>query len=230
MDFETLSEIPVLVYKGRMTTENCRLCGTTADVMGMLPSDNRLFLHCPECACVFVAGAGLPTEDLEKQRYLQHRNDPTPEYQGFLSRLAAPVARLAPTGARGLDFGCGPIPVMSALLESQGFTMENYDPFFFADAALLGQTYDFVTCCETAEHFHHPEKEFALLNRLVKPGGFLAVMTQMRSQWDGFFEWHYPRDPTHVVFYSPRTMRWLSQKFDWTPMFFPENVVIFQKS
>jgi SAM-dependent methyltransferase len=198
--------------------------------MGLSQPDHRLFLLCTHCACVFVAKEHLPSRAEEESRYRQHKNDPTPEYKGFLSRLAEPLASFAKAGSEGLDYGCGPVPVLSTILEGKGFRMHNYDPFFFSDDTALKSPYDFISCSETAEHFHQPGTEFDKLNALLKPGGYLGVMTQMRAQWDGFFEWHYPRDPTHVIFYSPRTMRWIANEYGWTPTFLPENVVIFQKA
>ena len=36
--------------------------------------------------------------------------------------------------ARGLDFGCGPGPALTLLMEEAGFAKMNlYDPFYFAD-------------------------------------------------------------------------------------------------
>ena len=214
----------------RTPSENCRLCGASASEFGQLPSDKRMFLLCSGCACIFVRGDGLLVAEEEKQRYLQHNNEATPEYEKFLNRLAVPVTREAKPAGAGLDFGCGPVPVLSVLLAKQGFKMRQYDPFFFPDQGALTSRFDFITCSEAAEHFHQPLKEFELLNRLLRPNGVLGVMTQMRAQWEGFFEWHYPRDPTHVIFYSPRTMHWLAERFGLEPTFLPENVVIFRKT
>lgn len=148
-----------------------------------------------------------------------------------MGRLANPLLQiLGAASSEGLDFGCGPHPVLAALFERNGHKVKSYDPIFFPQASFLESRYDFITCSEAAEHFHEPLKEFQLLDRLIKPQGHLAVMTQMKKSWDGFFDWYYPRDPTHVVFYSPRTMRWLAHYFDWELRFFPENTVIFQKA
>jgi SAM-dependent methyltransferase len=210
-------------------SELCRLCGAASAVLGQLKSDSRVFLHCIGCDCVFVQSDGLLPADGERARYLEHNNDATPEYEKFLNRLAIPVGKAARVKGEGLDFGCGPVPVLSVLLAKQGFRMRQYDPFFFPDQTALKARYDFITCSEAAEHFHQPLKEFELLHKLMRPGGILGVMTQMRQSWEGFFQWYYPRDPTHVIFYSPRTMRWIADRFGWSAGFAPENVVIFRR-
>jgi 2-polyprenyl-3-methyl-5-hydroxy-6-metoxy-1,4-benzoquinol methylase len=77
---------------------------------------------------------------------------------------------------------------------------------------VLEQTYDFITCTETAEHFHHPADEFRRLAAMLKPGGILAVMTMFQTDDDRFESWHYRLDPTHVVFYRAETFTHLAHE------------------
>jgi cyclopropane fatty-acyl-phospholipid synthase-like methyltransferase len=67
------------------------------------------------------------------------------------------------------------------------------------------RTYDFITCTEVVEHFHHPALEFRRLDALLKPGGWLAIQTTFQTDDARFARWNYRRDPTHVVFYRPYT-------------------------
>ena len=55
--------------------------------------------------------------------------------------------------------------------------MDLYDPFFFPNEEIFSKTYDFITCTEAAEHFFNPNKEFDLLDKLLKKDGWLGVMT-----------------------------------------------------
>ncbi len=119
----------------------------------------------------------------ERARYETHENDPEDAgYRGFLDRLAAPlmerVVAEIPSGAEGLDFGSGPGPTLSIMLEERGMRMSLYDPFFAPDRSVLERTYDFVTCTETVEHLFEPRREFERFDRLVRPGGWLAIMTE----------------------------------------------------
>jgi hypothetical protein len=84
-------------------------------------------------------------------------------------------------GARGLDFGCGREPTLSVLFEEAGFPCANYDLHYFNDPAVLNTQYDFLTCSETMEHFRNPREEFEKLLSLVKPGGWIGIMTQLRD-------------------------------------------------
>ena len=107
--------------------------------------------------------------------------------------------------------------------------MDVYDPYFFLDANLLDQTYDFITCTEVVEHFYDPAGEFDRFNTMLRPGGWLAVMTCFQTNDDLFAEWHYRKDPTHVVFYREATLRWLAEKQGWRCIIPVKDVALMQK-
>jgi SAM-dependent methyltransferase len=208
----------------------CPLCGAAAAVRPLVRAHGRDFLECGGCRLIHVPAEQRPTEAEERAHYASHRNEVyDPRYRGFLDRLALPLAeRLAP-GAEGLDFGCGPGPALARMLEERGFAMEVFDPFFAPHPEALRRDYDFVTCTETAEHFHHPGREFQRLDRLLRPGGWLGVMTEMPPDRPDLKRWRYARDPTHVAFYRSDTMRWIGGRFGWRPHFPAPNVVLFHK-
>ena len=101
------------------------------------------------------------------------------------------------------------------MLRESGHRCWLYDPFYEPDEAPLAWQYDFVTCTETAEHFHAPGREFARLSGLVKPGGVLAVMTCFQVDDARFRNWHYRLDPTHVCFYRHETFEFLAAELGW---------------
>ena len=206
----------------------CPLCEGT-DVAAFAWVNGRSYLECRVCRLVFLLPAERPGAGEERARYEEHRNDPQdPSYRAFLDRLCAPlVERLAP-GARGLDYGSGPGPTLSVMLEERGFPTEVYDPYFAPDPAVLRRTYDFVTCTETVEHFFAPGREFSTLGGLLRPGGLLAVMTEV-LEGQRFEEWHYVRDPTHVAFYRDSTLRWIAGAHGWDLERPHRNVALFRK-
>jgi hypothetical protein len=190
----------------------------------------RTYLDCADCRLVFVDPLHRPSAEAERAHYGTHQNDPVDAgYRGFLDRLRAPLAaRLAP-GAEGLDYGAGPAPTLSRMLQERGFATAVYDPFFAPDAAVLGRSYDFVTCTETAEHFHAPGDEFARLDALLLPGGWLGVMTETMDDTRDFGTWRYARDPTHVCFYREQTMAWIADRYGWTMETPRAHVFLFRK-
>ncbi len=202
----------------KTATYDCRLCGgeSPARFTSLPKRLSRTFFHCGTCDLAFADPSHYPTEDEELARYKEHNNDPKDSrYAQFLDRLARPLGAKLPEASRGLDFGCGPTPLLAELLTSQGHRMAVYDPYFFPSEGVLWEPYDFVVCTEVAEHFHDPKKEFAKLKDLVKPGGWLGLMTSFRKEWNAFPGWHYHRDPTHVAFYSESTLQWLADQWGW---------------
>lgn len=179
---------------------------------------------------IFLDPEQRPSADTELAEYRLHRNDPDdPTYRAWLKPLAdALLARLSP-GDEGLDFGCGPGPALAAMLREAGHPVRLFDPLFAPDAAALRQRYRFVACSETAEHFHRPAEEFALFDRLLAPGGWLALMTGFPESDEAFASWHYRRDPTHVVFYREQTLRWLAQRYGWSCEIPARNLALMQK-
>ncbi|QSP96516.1 class I SAM-dependent methyltransferase [Marinobacter salinisoli] len=156
------------------------------------------------------------TPDEERGIYDCHENDAAdPGYRRFLAKLLDPLlARLEP-GLSGLDFGCGPGPALADMLTEAGMSMSLYDPFFCPDTDALSRTYDFITCTEVVEHLHQPAEVFRRLDALLKPGGWLGVMTCFQTDDDRFANWHYRRDPTHVVFYREKTLGVVASQLGW---------------
>ena len=211
-----------------MTTQ-CPLCGA-GGAGAIKTNDARRYFQCAQCALVYLHPEHRLSRADERARYELHENDPADrDYVGFLRRLADPLMDRLQPGACGLDFGCGPAPVLSALLTSAGFPCAHYDPFFAPNEALLGARYDYVTCSEVVEHAHDPAEMFATLHRLLRPGGVLGVMTRFYPAGTAFADWWYRRDPTHVCFYDEATMRWIAERHGWRVDFPRADVALFTK-
>ncbi len=191
----------------------CPLCERRETSTPFARDESREYLVCSNCDLVFVPPQFHPGPAAERQRYDLHQNDPEdPGYRAFLSLLIEPLRATLPEGAAGLDFGCGPTTALTGLLEEAGFRMSRFDPFYAPGRGVLQRAYDFVTCTEAAEHFFDPAREWALLVTLVRPGGWLGIMTLLREQDVDFAQWWYRRDFTHVAFYSRRTFEWLARR------------------
>lgn len=191
---------------------------------------DRAYGRCDRCGATFLDPEQRPSREAERAEYALHQNTGGDAgYRAFLSRVAVPLLqRLAP-GSSGLDFGCGPGPVLADMLREAGHTVALYDPFFHPDTGALATVHDFVTCTEVAEHFHDPAAEFRRLNALLRPGGWLALTTCFQTDDARFAQWHYRRDPTHVVFYREATLRWLARHHGWRCEVPCANVVLMQK-
>ncbi len=54
-------------------------------------------------------------------------------------------------------------------------------------------------------------------------------MTCFQTDDDRFDNWHYRRDPTHVVFYREYTFDWLAQHYGWDLEIPAKDVVLLRK-
>jgi SAM-dependent methyltransferase len=202
---------------GAPPAEPCPVCHSalTDPVLDAPPrgaSAHGRYWQCARCWVVFLDPARRPTPHAEASHYALHDNrSDDPAYRRFLARIAGPVQQRVAVGSHGLDFGCGPLPVLAHMLREAGLRVTVHDPLFFPNDAALEARYDFIVLSEVAEHFHAPAREFERLFAMLRPGGLLAVMTGFAPPVTALERWHYRRDPTHVVFYRPATLRWLAE-------------------
>lgn len=211
------------------TAPACPVC-EGAEVRFFADVGGREYLRCETCEATFLTAAQRPGRAEEKREYDRHRNDiDDPGYRRFLSRLTEPLLQRVPAGSEGLDYGCGAGPALAAMLSEAGHRVRLYDPIFHPDAAVLEQYYDFITCTEVVEHMHRPAGEFRRLNALLRPGGRLGVMTNFQTEDARFADWHYRRDPTHVVFYRESTLAFIADRMGWSMEIPRANVAIFRK-
>ena len=209
-------------------TMDCPLCGGSAQPYHQ--DRRRSYYHCARCSLVSVPRRDFPTPQEARAVYELHENGPEDAgYRTFLSRLCAPMIARLPAGSEGLDFGCGPGPTLSVMFQEQGYPMAIYDPCFAPDRTALSRQYTFVTGSEVVEHFEDPRASLDEMWALVKPGGFLGLMTKLVIDQAAFQHWHYKDDETHLVFYSRQTFTWLGRDWGSEPTFLGKDVIIFQK-
>lgn len=204
---------------------NCLLCHFDS-----IPFELDTFL-CPECHLVFKNPNIFYNTDQDIERYSTHNNSSTDQgYLNFLEKLVQPLKPFLPRKFTALDFGCGPGPTLSGLLEDLGGQVENYDPLFFPDAHLLiPESYDVVTCSEVVEHFKTPSSDWEMMVDLVKDEGLLAVMTLLYSKEIDYKKWWYRNDPTHIVFYQSETIDFIAKTYNLDILYTDHKSVIILK-
>lgn len=166
----------------------------------------------------------------EKVRYLTHNNDVNdPGYQKFVRPVVRAVTNHTQIHHHGLDYGAGTGPVITKMLQEKGYSMTTYDPFFILNPEALTTTYDFIVCCEVAEHFHHPQREFTRFHRLLNPGGLLVIKTELLTPNIDFPNWYYINDPTHTLFYTSEGMHHILTQHDFQDLNISPRLVIAKK-
>lgn len=208
----------------------CPLC--QHNLCTVFYSDKRRdYLRCQRCQLVFVPPQQHLSPTAEKAIYDLHQNQLDDlGYRRFLSRLTQPMLESLSSGAEGLDFGCGPGPLLAQMFREQGFQMETYDPFYANHPELLQRRYDFITCSEVVEHLRQPQPVFAQLFDMLKPQGLLGIMTKLVIDAEAFSRWHYKNDLTHISFFSEATMQWIADQQHCQLALFGKDVVIFSKT
>ncbi|MBI9020469.1 MAG: class I SAM-dependent methyltransferase [Verrucomicrobia bacterium] len=206
----------------------CPLCANCATESFSIDR-KRKFFKCRQCDLVFIPPQFHLSPEAEKDRYDHHQNDPAdPNYRKFLSRLFQPLEKKLTPGAYGLDFGCGPGPTLSLMFKEAGYDCAIYDLHYADDPSVFEKKYDFLTCSETMEHLYRPREEFERFLKLVRPGGWIGIMTQLRDSAPDFDKWFYKDDETHVCFFSKKSFQTLEKTYGLHVEFFSNGVVLFQ--
>lgn len=212
-------------------TAICPLCKSEAEWFCDYFKEIVEFYKCKNCLGIFKPSKYFPDLTFEKERYETHNNDVyDKQYQKFVSPITDAIENEFKVSSLGLDYGCGTGPVATFVLEKKGYTIKLYDPYFYPDKKSLSGSYDFIICCEVMEHFFTPDLEFLKLKKLLKSNSKLFCKTKMISNTisvEHFKNWHYKDDPTHVFFYSPESLRVISQFAKFKSVKFDDNLIIF---
>lgn len=224
--------------------QSCTLCGNDSAVFfvqGKTHGQLREYWKCERCDCIFVPEQFHLSEKHEVERYEEHNNEDATEYRQYLQRMVEPVIDLFRTTEGSdiwqiIDYGAGPVPVLQRMMKEEGYQVEITDKYF-SDEETPNSRYDLVISTEVVEHFRKPNTDWDNLLLLVKPGGYVAVMTQLWQPRLGqtkedFLRWHYRGDPTHIIFYAEPTIEYIAEVFDLSIVFFNKKngTVIFQKA
>ena len=207
----------------------CPICSGT-NVFSFQLIGSIEYFRCKTCLGLFIDPKSRLSPEEEKERYSLHNNDvDDPEYRKFLSKLYYPLIKKLKKESIGLDYGCGPGPALASMLREEGFSVDIYDPYFFPNESYRDKVYDFITCTEAAEHFYKPQREFNKLDQVLADKGILGVMTNFYEDTINFEDWYYRKDPTHVVFYTAKTLQCIAEERSWKVDIQSKNVVFFKK-
>jgi hypothetical protein len=205
----------------------CPLCQSKNHSL-FLKDQNREYFLCSVCSFVFVPSQYHLSESEEKLRYDTHNNDPQDSrYRQFLSQLTLPLQELISDQSVGLDFGSGPGPTLSLMLEEEGYQVDLYDKYYAKDESVFVKEFDFITLTEVIEHLSDPIFELERLTSILKPGGCIAIMTQTMTKEIDFSKWYYKNDPSHIGFYNQESLIFLANYLGLESTFHSDRVIFF---
>lgn len=173
----------------------------------------RSYLICPNCELIFVPRAQLISIEKERARYEHHQNESEdPAYLNYLSKIAKDCVPHLNQGAEGLDFGCGPSPLLANIFSQHGFSTNSYDLFFHPCLDYQTKNYDFIILSEVIEHLRNPMEVMTMLRGLLKPHGTFFIKTKFYPERKLFDDWFYKRDVTHIQFFNEASLNYLAKE------------------
>lgn len=202
-----------------MSSPACRICDTTALTPAGVRKGHR-FLECPACGFVFtpdVAPAAVAGR-YEAVDALVAEGLP-PEGWADLAFLEPALRRVEGQGPlRILDFGAGESAVPD-LLRRRGHRVVAVDiapprrphpdrlTGDIQDLDLPRDGFDLAYAYQVFEHLPHPRPVLDRLLALTRPGGLLAIHTDMEvpERARGVEGWWYVTPPDHCSFFRHRT-------------------------
>ena len=213
--------------------KNCILCNNSS-VHPLIfkktcnKTGKRSYFRCHECDLIFVPEEFHLSPVEEEARYLLHNNNLSNEgYVNIFMEKIKLIKKYCPDIRSVLDYGCGDEPVLTELLKREMYDCDCYDLYFHP--GFPGRSYDLVISTEVFEHFRDIRNELVKIHSLLRPGGFLAIMTSFHDPIEEFENWWYHSDPTHICFFSTKTLDWISKEFGFRKIFSNEkNFVILQ--
>ncbi|MBN2737576.1 MAG: class I SAM-dependent methyltransferase [Spirochaetales bacterium] len=195
----------------------CPLC--SSHTLEKIQAPQKLYYRCLTCDLIHIDPSHCLAPEEEKIRYGFHNN--SLENKGYVDFLMQfihfiPPELLTPKSAI-LDFGCGPTPVLSLLLEQQGLSPTLYDRYFFPETPWRRQKYQLILVHEVIEHIQNPAEYFKTWGQILAPSGRLIIRSHFHPQENSdFLKWWYILDNTHISFFSEKSYDYLEKQGLWT--------------
>lgn len=208
------------------SSTSCPVCGNkrNSTIAGGIE-----LLYCKTCGLYSKDAKAFLSPIDEFKRYELHSALSDDHYvsimTAFVKRTILPFIH----EGNAIDYGAGKTGVLKQVLETNGFNCYCFDPYFANNETVLKNSYDLVVATEVAEHFQDVEYEWKKMTHLVKPKGFMAIMTQFAK--DDLGDWWYLRDSTHYHFYQERTFGYIAKNLGLIVVYTDGlSQVVFQKN
>ncbi len=186
----------------------CKLCSSATNLW-QHSSFEQQYAYCQQCELIAQKESYNVSLEREKQQYDQHNN--SFENEGYVAMFETFLDffwnEFTCKDISCLDFGSGPVAVLSSLMQKRGAHVDYYYKFYQPKRVFEEKCYDLITSTEVFEHLDNPLETLNLLTQHLKPKGYIALMTLFHdNSMENFWKWWYRRDPTHITFYTLKTM------------------------
>jgi SAM-dependent methyltransferase len=192
-----------------MTAALCRICRSTAN---LFLRASRTFHICPACALIFTDD--IPAKSIEVAHYKAQWQQPDPEFWKGQADVLLSVVEKYRRPEHILDFGSGRGD-LARELERRGLRTTPVEPMVHGHLKdqRYPQPFDVIFATEVIEHLADVWTELRQLERVLAPGGIIVFSTLLTNTFinrpdaaEFFAGWWYKDDPTHLNFFSNRTL------------------------
>jgi hypothetical protein len=210
----------------------CKVC---KDKTSSIKDEKKVLVYYRCCSCGFISLDDKYIVNMveEKSKYDQHNNSLENEgyVQMFEDFINLSIISYKENIQTVLEFGSGPEPVLSKLLERRGFEVDIYDLYYAPKKIYVDKKYDLITSTEVFEHLAKPLEVLELLVKHLNDKGYIALMTKFPPKDDKeFLAWWYRRDPTHISFFTSKSFEVMAEKVGLKVLsIINDNIVVFQK-
>ena len=191
---------------------NCIVCNAKVASFKDTQLD-KVFFQCHSCELIFLDKKFYVSCIDEKNQYDHHNN--SLENKGYVKMfndfLDFTLESLHVKSV--LDFGSGPTPVLAELLKRRDLHVEYFDKFYQPEKVYENKKYGLITSTEVFEHLENPKEILNLLKNHLTQSGIISIMTLFHTnKQDDFLKWWYRRDPTHITFFTPKTIETMAKE------------------
>jgi len=191
----------------------CKICKN--DTLKLYDkAQNKSYAICGNCQAIMLKKEFLVDSAREIAQYENHNNNFESKgyvkmFEDFLDYFWEGMDK---HDKNALDFGSGPGPVLAQILKNRDLHVDIYDKFYQPIKIYEDKKYSLITSTEVFEHLQNPLEILALFKNHLKKGGIIAIMTLFHdNNKENFLKWWYRRDPTHILFYTPKTFEVLAK-------------------
>ena len=190
----------------------CKICEKNTTILNDIELKKN-FYHCKHCELIFLDEQFYVSIENEKKQYNQHNN--SLENEGYVKMFEEYLDFTLENQniKTALDFGSGPTPVLTELLKRRDLHVDYYDKFYQPQKVYENKSYDLITSTEVFEHLKDPQETLHMLSKHLNANGIISLMTLFHTnKEEDFFKWWYRRDPTHITFFTSKTISIMAKK------------------
>ncbi|NOX15806.1 MAG: class I SAM-dependent methyltransferase [Epsilonproteobacteria bacterium] len=192
----------------------CKVCDNTTKTLED-KAQKKIYHYCPNCQAIILDKSFIVDKNRENSQYNNHNNSFESSgyvkmFEDYLDYFWGDLKKH--NKQNSLDFGSGPGPVLAQILQNRGINADIYDKFYQPNKIYENKKYNLITSTEVFEHLQNPFEILTIFKKHLKKGGLIAIMTLFHdNNKENFLKWWYRRDPTHILFYTPKTFEVLAK-------------------